>query len=303
MRQDYKVGKVVPFLLDLPINFADGTQKRGYFCVYIKSSPDKKKIYKAFRGDIMIFKEKCSSSHPYDVVLVDVFNDDEGNELSEYMKYSEDPGHGEWKYSPASKSERKYKHGESWQKRFVQRAASALLNVLTGTVEKEKLTEFAEDIFFIEREVPSDESDLENLQKSKNSKAGNSSPKIPDEIPPKKPEAFAIEKMISGFKVKGTKYLGKIYRDEKIYSGKLRAAFVMPGTGKSKWFNSFIPADFSFGQSVKIECTGADWEVTSENELTFNATSPDFEITFNGFDQNRDLYIALQETWRTENGE
>lgn len=297
MREDYKAGKVVPVLFDLPIMYAEGNVKRGYFCVYIKNSPDRKKLYRAFRGDIMIFREKCSSSHPYDVVLVDVFNDDEGNELSEYMKYSEDPGHSEWKWSPANKSDGLYKFGESWQKTFIQRAASSLLNVLTGTVEKEKLTDFAEDIFFIEKEVPDNTASNSTPKKSKRNKSGDTSPEIPDEIPPKGPDIFSIEKTANGFKIRGTNYFEEIFENTSSFEGRVKAAFIMPGTSKSKWFNSFIPADFSFSTTISIENSNAEIEITSDNEMAFKALSSNFEITLTGFDPNRDLHISVKETW------
>lgn len=296
MRQDFEAGKLVAIRLSIPISRKGKAVKMGYVDIYAqKPDQGKHKLYRPFRGNILIEKERPNSPHSFDTLIVDVFNDNDGNELSEYLKFTEDPGHTEWKSSAIKRSEGEFT--DTWIRVFVKTLPRVCLAILTGAEEKNELTNFADDIFFVEREVKKlDESD--NAKAKSKSKKGKENPKIPDDIPPPAPSKFAISKLVGGgVKITGTEYLSELLKNnpDSQVTGAVKAAHIMPGVGKAHWFKSFISADFDFSAGEMIVPTGAEINVTGANTFDLVVADPDFQVLLSGFDENRDVYVAVRE--------
>ncbi len=301
MKRDFQSGKVVPIHITFPIQIKNKSQqKSGHLSIYALNEGCKSKYYSAFRGNVLINKEKCSSPCSYTALIVDIDNAS-ANELSEYLKHTEDPGHCEWKGSAATRSKGRYSQTEAWIKTTVQRAASSILNILSDVNENEKIVNFAEDIFYIE--TPSNEGPS-NDNKGSNSKKGKKKTPTLEDPPEKSQPLFSSHRIDQGgIRFSGTQALkDKLHKhpDEGIH-GRIRAAHVMPASSKAKWFKEYNPADFSFKSTIDIALEGIEPLETKDNELVFRVISPDFSIGMKGFDTNRDVHFEINKVKEAQN--
>lgn len=296
MRQDFEAGKTVAIRLSIPVARKGKTPKLGYVDIYAqKPDQGKHKLYRPFRGNILIEKERPTIPHSFDTLIVDIFNDGDGNELSEYLKFTEDPGHTEWKSSASKRSDGEFT--DTWIRTFVKSLPRICLAILTGAEEKTELTNFADDIFFVERDVKQLDQLEADKSKSKSTQ-GKENPVIPEDIPPPAPTKFAISKLARGaVKITGTDYLTELFEGDQLSSvvGVVKAAHIMPGVGKAHWFKSFLSADFDFTNGQMISQSGANIEITGPNTFKVVVTDANFEVLLSGFDQNRDIYVAVRE--------
>lgn len=292
MQETFEKGGVVSARLEVPI-ISEGKMISGYVDLFAKGGEKGgNKTYKAFRGNILIEKEKCRAAQPFSVLILDIFNDGDGNELSEYMKYAEDPGHTEWKNSAQRRSQGRYPGSETWQRHLVQKLGSSFIAILTGTEDQEQIEGFADDIFFVEREVEPDAPGVPGGNHGR--KPGTDNP-VPPDIPAPSPQLFRIQRLANGrAAIAGTESLKEAIEKSGPVRGKVWAANIIFGKSKSSWRKHHHPSDFDFGEDGVIESKGASVEVKSPNSLDFIAESEDFAIEFTGFDPNRDIHIDVR---------
>ena len=295
MQETFEKGEVVSARLAIPITLADGKTVSGYADLFARGG-DKggQKTYKAFRGNILIEKERCRAAQPFSVLIVDIFNDDDGNELSEYMKYAEDPGHTEWKNSAQRRSQGRYPSSETWQRHLVQKLGSSFIAILTGTEDQEQVVGFADDIFYVEKDVEPDAPGVKGGNHGQ--KPGTDNP-VPPDIPSPSPQLFRIQRLANGrAAIAGTEHLKDVIQESGPVRGKLWAANIIFGTSKSNWRKHHHPSDFDFTEDGVIQSKSATVTVKSPNSLDFIANGEDFAIEFNGFDPNRDVHIDVRKT-------
>lgn len=293
MQETFALGGVVSARLAIPITLAGGQTVLGYADLFARGG-DKggQKTYKAFRGNILIEKEKCRAAQPFSVLILDIFNDDDGNELSEYMKYAEDPGHTEWKNSAQRRSQGRYASSEYWQRHLVQKLGSAFIAILTGTDDQEQVESFADDIFYVEREVEPEAPGVKGGTQGK--KRGTVTP-VPPDIPPPSPQLFRIQKLADGrAAIAGTEHLREAIETTGPIRGRVWAANIIFGKSKSSWRKHHHPSDFDFAEEGVIDSKGGSVTVKSPNSLDFVAENDEFEIGFTGFDPNRDVHIDVR---------
>lgn len=293
MQESFELGRVISTRLALPIRLVGGKTVLGYADLFAKgSSKGGSRTYKAFRGNILIEKEKCRASQPFDVLILDVFNDGEGNELSEYLKYAEDPGHTEWRNSAWRRSHGTYPSTEHWQRHAVQQFASSFIALLSGSDDQQQLEGFADDIFFIEKEVTEETPGARSG--GRGVKPGTDSPVMPD-LPPPAPQLFRIQRQDSGrATVAGTDHLEEVIEKSGVVRGKVWAANIIFGSSKSNWRKRHNPSDFDFREEGMVDSKGATVTVVSPNCLEFTAEQKDFAIELVGFDPNRDVHIDVR---------
>jgi hypothetical protein len=293
MQEAFGKGEVVSARIAVPIILSDGKTVSGYADLFARGGEKGGlKTYKAFRGNILIEKEKCRAAQPFSVLILDIFNDDDGNELSEYMKYAEDPGHTEWKNSAQRRSQGRYPGSETWQRHLVQKLGSSFIAVLTGTDDQEQIEGFADDIFFVEKEVGPDEPGVPGGKHGQ--KPGTITPVLPD-IPEPSPQFFRIQRLANGrAAIAGTEHLKEAIEKSGPVHGKVWAANIIFGKSKSNWRKHHLPSDFDFAEDGVIESKGATITVKSPNSLEFIAENAEFEVEFNGFDPNRDVHIDVR---------
>lgn len=293
MRQMFEGGQVVAARLAIPIKMANGNIVTGHADIFAKGGGDTNhKTYKAFRGNILIEREKCSASQPFEVLILDIFNGvSPENELSEYLKYSEDPGHTKWHYSALRRSS-DYASSEHWQRRCVQHFGSSFLALLSGDEDQEKIEDFADDIFYLKKKTESESHRKNGAGLGK--KSGSNSP-VPKDIPPPPPQFFRIQKQPNGqATIQGTDILDEMLKKSGSVRGRVWAANIIFGKSKAHWRKRHIPSDFDFRKDEMIESKGVDITVNEPNCLDFVATQKDFCIKFTGFDTNRDIHIDVR---------
>ncbi|TKW61390.1 MAG: hypothetical protein DI628_01830 [Blastochloris viridis] len=291
MQKEYASGKTVAIRSSISIRTKQKLTS-GHFDIFLRNSEDKLSQYRAFRADILISNERCGSSAPFTAMILDVFDKENDSPLSEYLKFTEDPGHQEWKNSPTTRNNEVYPLGESWQKDFLKSFPSTLLSLLSG-VEKQDAKTFADDIFYLD--VTSEESTEKKKQtKSVQPDSGDTGPDIPP-IPEGSPSLFSLNHVNGGFRIIGTKHLKEIMADGGSVTkrGRVKAAHIIPGMSKSRWFKSWISEDFDFSTSKNLSIEGVDVEKFTGNEIWFRVKDPEFEIHFTGFDPNRDVHIDV----------
>lgn len=292
MQEAFALGHVVSTRLELPIRLATGQTVSGYADLYARGGAKGAKTYKAFRGNILIEREKCRASQPFEVLILDIFNDGDGNELSEYMKYAEDPGHTEWKGSALRRSQGRYASTEHWQRHLVQRLGSSFISILSGTEDQEQLDNFANDIFYIEKEVDPETAATKGGSHGKKAGPETAEPPV---IPPPAPQLFRIQRLANGrVAVAGTDHLAETLATSGPVNGKVWAANIIFGTSKSNWRKRHHPTDFDFRQEGMVVFNGANVTVLSPNSFEFIAEQEDFSIELNGFDPNRDVHIDVR---------
>lgn len=293
MQEAFENGEVVSTRIEIPITLSDGKTVSGYADLFAKGGEKGgSRTYKAFRGNILIEKETCRAAQPFSVLILDIFNDSEGNELSEYMKYAEDPGHTEWKNSAQRRSQGRYPSSETWQRHLVQKLGSSFIAVLTGTDDQEQIEGFADDIFFVEKKVEPDEPGVPGGKHGQ--KPGTINP-VPPDIPERSPQLFRIQVLANGrVAIAGTKQLKEAIETSGPVRGKVWAANIIFGKSKSTWRKHHHPSDFDFAKDGAIESQGASVTVRSPNSLDFIAESEEFVISLNGFDPNRDVHIDVR---------
>jgi len=293
MQETFENGGVVSARLEVPITLAGGKTVSGYVDLFAKGGEKGgHKTYKAFRGNILIEKEKCRAAQPFSVLILDIFNDGDGNELSEYMKYAEDPGHTEWKNSAQRRSHGRYRGSETWQRHLVQKLGSAFIAILTGTDDQEQIEGFADDIFFVEKEVEPDQPGVPGGKRGR--KPGTDKP-VPPDIPAPSPQLFRIQRLANGrAAIAGTEHLKETIEKFGPVRGRVWAANIIFGKSKSNWRKHHHPSDFDFSEDGAIESTGASVKIKSPNSLDFIAESEEFAIEFSGFDPNRDVHLDVR---------
>ncbi|WP_108788689.1 hypothetical protein [Erythrobacter sp. Alg231-14] len=295
MQETFEKGAVVSARLEVPITLSEGKTVSGYVDLFARGGEKGgHKTYKAFRGNILIEKEKCRAAQPFSVLILDIFNDDDGNELSEYMKYAEDPGHTEWKNSAQRRSQGRYPGSETWQRHLVQKLGSSFISILTGTDDQEQIEGFADDIFFVEKEVEPDQPGVPGGNNGR--RPGKDNP-IPPDIPAPSPQLFRIQRLANGrAAIAGTEHLKEAIEQFGSVSGKIWAANIIFGKSKSSWRKHHHPSDFDFGEDGVVKSNGGSITIKSPNSLDFVAESEEFAIEFDGFDANRDVHIDVRRT-------
>lgn len=293
MQGSYSDGCLVAARLAIPLQLHDGKLARGYVDLFAQSAEDNQRIYRAFRGNILIERERCRATQPFSVLILDIFDDGDQNELCEYMKYAEDPGHTEWKNSAVRRSQRRYASTERWQQVLVQHLAADFIALLSGSEAEEKVDDFADDIFFIEKEAREDSE--ETGTKGHGTRKRGDRPVPPVDIPPAAPQLFRIQRLTAGrAAIAGTDHLSVALQEGGSVRGRVWAANIIFGASKSKWRKSHIPLDFDFRTEGMVTARGANIRILGANSLEFVVDQDDFLIEFDGFDPNRDVHIDVR---------
>ncbi len=190
-----------------------------------------------------------------------------------------------------------YAPSEYWQRHAVQRFGSSFIALLSGTENQEQLVGFADDIFFVEKEVVPETPGAKSG--GRGIKLGTDSP-LPPEIPPPAPQLFRIQRLANGrATVTGTDHLGEYLEKSGCVQGKVWAANIIFGSSKSNWRKRHNPSDFDFRDDGMVEGNGVTVKIVAPNSLEFIAEQQDFSIELVGFDPNRDVYIDVRKVAET----
>lgn len=201
--------------------------------------------------------------------------------LATLLGDSENPAHTQWQKT-SSNFKNKYVYGVAHID-FVRRSVERIVAVLRDSGEEHDVSTLA-DIF----PRPADEEDARPRPAERTTPKPQ--PDLPPDIPPlprNPPAGYRLQQVVGGFSVQRGR------PDAPTPSSLLvRVAYDIRQGNPLKKYNR---ADFRLDRAP-IDITeerGIEIRERSENELLFDVTDPDFRLTVEGFDKNRDLYVSV----------
>ncbi|MEX0608152.1 MAG: hypothetical protein WD016_04500 [Balneolaceae bacterium] len=285
MQRNYSLGKMVGTTIPVKVriqNRKSGKEelKSSRFHIFIQNNEDLKlkRSTNYIRDKLLINSEGAGTIKPFSVAFLYVNE----TELSDFLKYAEDPGHERWVYKTL------YENGNidtenDTPLRLIKSSISDFYNVLAGVGEDQIVDNVLPEIF----NVPE--------KKAGGQKGGTS----PDPNPDPKTRSispFVISKLNGGFKIKQSNDIGPLL-DEDLIAIPFRVTietgyYKITGGGVTK-YNSM---DFDLSDKDQFEVIHENTKSISriENKLVVEITANNFSITVTGFDENRDLEIKCQ---------
>jgi hypothetical protein len=285
MQNNFASGQMVGATVLVKIKSADSetgkeTIKNSRFHIFIKNNEDSdlKRSTNYIRDKLLINNEGGGVIKPFSVAFVYI-NDEE---LSEFLKYAEDPGHERWVYRTL------YENGNIDKKndtplRLIKGAVGDFYNLLAGVAEDEKVENVLPEIFSIP-------------EKKTGGKNGGTSPDPDPEPKTRSKSPFVLSKTSEGFKVKNSKDIDTLLETSLIdlpFKIKVRMGYYKTTGGGITNYN---PLDFDLSETTQFNITHNNAATISRksNELVVEITDKKYSVIVNGFDENRDLEIRCQ---------
>jgi len=287
MQSYYSFGKMVGVTIPIKLNIQNKKSgkeelKNSRFHIFIQNNEDLKlkRSTNYIRDKLLINNEGAGTIKPFSVAFLYVNE----NELSDFLKYAEDPGHERWVYKTL------YENGNINSEndtplRLIKSSISDFYNVLAGVGEDQIVDNVLPEIF----NVP---------EKKAGGKKGFTSP-YPDPDPKTKSfSPFVISKLNGGFKVRQSNDIKQLL-DEELITIPFN---IMIETGYYKitggGVNKYNTLDFDLSNKNQFEVIYENTKsiTQKENKLIVEVEDDNFSITVIGFDENRDLEIKCQLT-------
>ena len=288
LQKEYSECRPIKLKLNIELEpCGDEHPQNGFFNIALQKinnsneDDNKKPFYEVFRGEIRVKDEKHKSNKAS--AILDIFasdSNDNGNPLSEFFKYCEDPGHTNWNARINRQNESK-KYKQDWPKQTIRFLVDRLINLLEGNKEKE-ITNFADDIFTIPKKLK------EEVGFDDNDDGDSHLFPTFESLPP----LFSIDKLEGGFRIKPTKYMNSIDLQDNEYHVDVTLSYEILGASKLAWkksgrFDIDLTDEKYALKSEEIELTNVE-----KNTFVFSLTNS-FEIRATGFDINKNLYIEI----------
>ncbi|CAN5330602.1 hypothetical protein BH23BAC3_BH23BAC3_26590 [soil metagenome] len=285
MQNYYSFGKMVGATIPVKVRvqnekYGKVELKNSRFHIFIKKNDDLKlkRSTNYIRDKLLINNEGVGTIKPFSVAFLYVNE----TELSDFLKYAEDPGHERWVYKTL------YENGSidaenDTPLRLIKSSISNFYNVLAGVGEDQIVDNVLPEIF----NVP---------EKKAGGKKGFTSPDPDPDPETKSLSPFVISKLNGGFKIKQSNDIGKLHDEELITIPFLvtieTGYYKITGGGVAK-YNSL---DFDLSDKNHFEVIHENTKSISriENRLVVEIRDNNFSVTVTGFDENRDLEIKCK---------
>lgn len=286
MRNAYDNGELVGFSFSLALETNEGEKQTGLVEAYIKKTNVKQLENAQFIRNQIIISKQPSGIPAKDVTCFLIAED---QDMSEYLKEAEEPAHTRW-FLNRFNEQRNFK--SDWALRLVMDLPSQLFRILTREDEEDSTYEnFADDIFSIP-----EPSDADGSKKPQRKPSRTDRPAPPP--PSKRQPPIRIERNMNppGFEILPVGNLEALFEEEGIsfpIEITVKAAYVS-ALGKTRSWKDYSKIDFDFGKTIPIEVSppeAAKIVRAAKNSFTVELLSPNFRISANGFDRNRDLLI------------
>ena len=285
MQQKFTSGDMVGATIPVKVKVknketGESETKTSRFNIFIKNEEESKlkRSTNYIRDKLLINKEGGGVIKPFTVAFIYINDKD----LSEFLKYAEDPGHERWVYKTL------YENGDIAAEddtplRLLKGAVSDFYNLLAGVAEDQKVENVLPEIFAIP-------------EKKTGGKGGGASPDPDPDPKPRSKSPFVLSKISGGFKVKQSKNVVELLDSGLIdlpFRIKVRMGYYKTtGGGISK----YKPLDFDLSETTQFNIILNNAVTISRvnNELVLEITDKKYSVTVNGFDENRDLEIRCQ---------
>lgn len=281
MQKDFDSGKMVAARFPVKITPNDDQSKSlsAWFNVFIQNAELKKNdtpFQSCVRDNLLIRKERFTLSKPYSALLLYV----EDAELSEFLKYAEDPGHEKWTLNTL-KDTRKYKNDTPL--RIIKNSIRNFYNVLAGVEDEKIIKDVSPEIFSI-REPSSGENN------------GTNPPPFPPPIGGRTRSPFTVTQIAGGFKIRKSKFFNDLIDANEItlpLECKISTAYKVPIGNSIRKYNRF---DYELENHEQFTTSAKNSEIIGQekNSIIFKTSHDDFFIQITGFDKNRDVEVQWQ---------
>lgn len=266
--------KSVPLRIFLNVNERSDEPLTSYFDVYFHPDASLRESKPVFiREGIIISNVRSPRIRSLSCLVLS-----EESALAKLLGDAENPSHTQW-HQNAENFKGKYKFGASYI-RFVSTAPAELARLIYGADDEED-REVLRNIF----NIPSKSSSmLNNKKEGRKDQDGTEDEKTPDpDIEPRE-KTYQLCKVKGGFSI-----LSNEKRVPKFLE--VRVAYDCRGAGA---LSTYSPFDFQFDKSpITLKRTGFSIEEVKDNFLRLKVESPKFSLHATGFDENRDLYVAI----------
>lgn len=254
--------------------------KTSRFHLFVKNDEESqlKRSANYIRDKLLINNEGGGIIKPFSVAFLYVTEE----ELSDFLKYAEDPGHERWVYKTLYENGN-IKEEDDTPLRLIKSSVSDFYNILAGVAEDQKVENVLPEIFTIP-------------EKKTGKKKGTKSPDPDPDPPTHSSSPFVFSKINGGFRVKQSKDI-----DVLLNSGLIEIPFrIRIETGYYKTtgggISKYNPLDFDLSDTTQISITNENAATINRegNEIFLEITDEKFSVTATGFDENRDLEIRCK---------
>lgn len=257
--------------------------KTSHFDIYLsRDNTDTSRKPQFVREGILIPEDRVPKVRGYVSVVVV-----ESGPLATLLGDSENPAHTEWEKN-ATRFKGKYRWGHTTID-FVRLSVRNFLNLMSQGDDEEDVT-ILSDIFYLN--LPENDEDVpESRKRKKRDKPGPDTPPPVDPIPPPKPRYYRLNKSEDGFVVRGP--MGPFCGARKY---RVAVAYDLAGASKAKVMKQWHKNDFDLSSAKNMQeivTKHMAHVVVSGNTIEFQATSGDFLLSVQGFDNRRDLIVNV----------
>lgn len=285
MQNKFASGQMVGATVSVKIKITDSetgieAKKNSRFHIFIKNDEDSnlKRSTNYIRDKLLIKNEGGGVIKPFSVAFVYITDE----ELSEFLKYAEDPGHERWVYRTLYESGNIDKENDT-PLRLIKGAVGDFYNLLAGVAEDEKIENVLPEIF----SIPEKKTGGEN---------GRTSPDPDLELQTRSKSPFVFSKISGGFKIKNSKDIDTLLETGLIdlpFRIKVRMGYYKTTGGGITNYNIL---DFDLSETTRFNIIHSNAATISRksNELVVEITGKKYSVTVNGFDENRDLEIRCE---------
>jgi len=279
VRHDLDTGKSIAFHVGLKVNQKGTKPTMSYFNVYLRQDGFKSGRPVFIREGIIISDIHAPRSPGVRSVVVV-----EDKPLATLLGDSENPAHTQWQ-KDSSNFKNKYTNGKSYIE-FVTRVVSNIVSALAAKENQKDPYLFA-DIFSLPLDAIEDNDD--DLLNTANPKGGDKTGGKPRKIKHRE-KPYQILRINGGFKV--------IPSNLEIQLQTQLRVLVAYDLRKGNPLKKYNPSDFEIEKSpikYKDSQRGITVINVEENQIQFEVTHSDFQLIVNGFDENRDLFVKVEE--------
>lgn len=301
MEQAYSSFHPVKIRVSMPLHPIASEKARGFMDFVIQRKQEgvtRNSIREVFRGEVRIKSESKVGHSKADAILDigSIKQNGETNELSEFMKYCEDPGHTNWNSAINRRNEPK-RYSQVWQKSLVLNAIGDLVSLLEGE-EKASVENFADDIFVVTERVGST-NDARGQELGQGDEDADSPPTIPTVpgVSRASQPMFTISRSADGVIIRPTKALKEFgLPDKGIEPVAIEFTYEMLGAPRSSWSKySRMEINLSDSSVYKIVREGIEIQSIDRNKVYVTPGSNEFLLNVSGFDTNRQLYVDVKD--------
>jgi len=276
LQQAFNDGSRIALRIPVEIQRRQGATRSTWFDVWLERCEGSHQKRPLFVRDGIIISDVRSRMIRDLHAIVTV----EDPPLTEFLGDAENPAHTEW-HEESSHFRGKYVNGAATL-RFIRNAVSDLCQLLQEAVDTGD-AELLLDVFSVGSSADRPSWPVSFPATSSRDQSDDVRERLSAlKSRPRKPPAFRLSRRDGGFRIAGR---------SRSWSHTIEVAVAYDRRGGSP-LRHYVPADFQLGKSpIHIEVVGAAIEIPEPNRIIVLPGAAEFEVTVDGFDLNRDLFL------------